>query len=217
MAASSQDLTANNRQWVADSLARDPAFLEKLGADQHPEYLYIGCSDSRVPANEILGLQPGELFVHRNVGNVVANTDLNVLAVIEYAVRHLHVKRIIVCGHYGCGGVAASTSAQDLGLLNSWLGNIRDVYRLHQAELEAIHEDDLRMRRLVELNVQEQCVNVIKLAVVQHAYVERGYPRVEGWVFDMKTGHLTDLRLDMSEIVGRLQSIYRLTDKDWFS
>src|SRR5690606_19688751 len=155
----------------------------------------IGCSDSRVTAEEIMGAEPGDVFVHRNVANLVNATDLNVMAVTNYAVRYLGVKHIVVCGHYGCGGVKAAMQSKDFGILNPWLRNIRDVYRLHHAELNAITDENKRYDRLVELNVQEQCVNLTKLASVQQEYLKNGYPIVHGWVFDMRTGRLIDLEL----------------------
>lgn len=205
----------NNKEWVQSKLNADADFFEKLAKDQNPEYLYIGCSDSRVPANEIMGLEPGDVFVHRNVANLVCSIDLNVMAVINYAVRHLEVKHVVVCGHYNCGGVKAAMQPKDLGILNPWLRNIRDVYRLHKEELNAIASEGDRYNRLVELNVQEQCINVIKLASVQQQYVKNGYPRVHGWVFDLKTGLLKDLNLDFEKILHDIQEIYNLTDSNW--
>lgn len=201
----------NNRKWVASMKEKDADFFEKLAKDQTPDFLYIGCSDSRVPANEIMGLEPGEVFVHRNVANVVASIDLNVMSVINYAVAHLKVKHIIVCGHYNCGGVRAAMLPKDMGILNPWLRNIRDVYRLHQEELDGIADEHERYNRLVELNVQEQAINVIKTAVVQKSYVATQYPTVHGWVFDLKTGLLKDLNLDFPEILKNIQKIYDLT------
>lgn len=205
------ELFENNKQWVAENVGKNADFLSKLSADQQPDYLYIGCSDSRVPANEIMGLEPGEVFVHRNIANLVINIDLNVMSVIEYAVAHLKVKHIIVCGHYNCGGVKAAMTSQDLGILNPWLRNIRDVYRLHQAELDGITDEHQRYNRLVELNVKEQCINVIKTAVVQKQYVANGFPTVHGWVFDLKTGLLKDLEIDFNAALKGIQKIYNLT------
>ena len=165
--ASYEQLFENNRNWVASKLATNKEFFEKIAREQHPDYLYIGCSDSRVTAEDLMGVEPGEVFVHRNVANLVNATDLNVMAVINYAVRHLNVKHIIVCGHYNCGGVKAAMQPVDMGILNPWLRNIRDVYRLHKTELNNIKDVEQRYRRLVELNVEEQCINVIKLASVQ--------------------------------------------------
>jgi carbonic anhydrase len=206
-----EQLFENNKKWVADNVAKKADFLEKLSADQTPEYLYIGCSDSRVPANDIMGLEPGEVFVHRNIANLVISIDMNVMSVINYAVRHLKVKHIIVCGHYNCGGVKAAMTPTDLGILNPWLRNIRDVYRLHEAELDTITNEHDKYNRLVELNVLEQCLNVIKTAVVQEEYIDDGYPRVHGWVFDLKTGLLKDLKFDFEGSLKKIQKIYDLT------
>lgn len=205
-----EQIFENNKKWVASKSELDIDFLTKLSKDQTPDYLYIGCSDSRVPANDIMGLEPGEVFVHRNIANLVCSIDLNVMSVINYAVRYLGVKHIIVCGHYNCGGVKAAMQPKDLGILNPWLRNIRDVYRLHKDELNAIPDEHDRYNRLVELNVQEQCVNVIKLASVQQQYNKNGYPIVHGWVFDLKTGLIKDLNLDFEKILKDIQEIYRL-------
>lgn len=206
-----EQLFENNKKWVADNVAKNTDFLEKLSRDQTPEYLYIGCSDSRVPANDIMGLEPGEVFVHRNVANLVVSIDLNVMSVINYAVRHLKVKHVIVCGHYNCGGVKAAMTPTDLGILNPWLRNIRDVYRLHEAELDSITDEHAKYNRLVELNVYEQCLNVIKTAAVQEEYIESGYPRVHAWVFDLKTGLLKDLQFDFEASLKKIQKLYDLT------
>jgi carbonic anhydrase len=206
-----KQLFENNKKWVASMKAKDADFFAKLAKDQTPEYLYIGCSDSRVPANDIMGLDPGEVFVHRNIANVVASIDLNVMSVINYAVAHLHVKHIIVCGHYNCGGVKAAMMPKDMGILNPWLRNIRDVYRFHFDELDAIKNESKRYNRLVELNVQEQAINVIKTAVVQKSYLENKYPQVHGWVFDLKTGLLKDLKINFDEALKNIQKIYDLT------
>lgn len=205
----------NNKNWVESKLAEDKDFFKTLSASQTPDYLYIGCSDSRVSAEEMMGLKPGEVFVTRNVANVVNTLDMSATAVIQYAVEHLKVKHIIVCGHYGCGGVKAAMTPQDLGLMNPWLRNIRDVYRLHQAELDAIEDDQKRYDRLVELNVQEQCINVIKMAVVQEQYLVDEYPIVHGWVFDLRTGKIIDLEIDFENILKDIQKIYNLTNSEW--
>ncbi|TFH29413.1 MAG: carbonic anhydrase [Myxococcales bacterium] len=207
-----EEVFENNRKWVAEHTLQDPDFFKRLKDHQNPDFLFIGCADSRVPANEIMGLNPGELFVHRNIANLVVSTDINAQSVIEYAVAHLDVKHIIVCGHYGCGGVAAALQPADLGLLNGWLREIRDVYRLHQGELDAIHDKDVRYRRLIELNVQEQCVNVIKTAVVQKRYLRTGHPIVHGWVYDIANGLLQDLEIPFGDILDKIQEIYRLED-----
>lgn len=211
-----EQIFENNRQWIASKTATEKDFFEKLARDQSPEYLYIGCSDSRVTAEDLMGAEPGEVFIHRNVANLVNAVDLNVMSVINYAVRHLKVKRIIVCGHYGCGGVKAAMQSRDLGILNPWLRNIRDVYRLHKTELLAIEDEHTRYDRLVELNVQEQCINVIKTAAVQQRYIEEGAPTVHGWVFDIRTGQLKDLKIDFGKVLHDIQEIYNLTHKDWF-
>ncbi len=205
----------NNRKWLESKLAEDQDFFKSLSATQTPDYLYIGCSDSRVSAEEMMGMKPGEVFVTRNVANVVNTLDMSATAVIQYAVEHLKVKHIIVCGHYGCGGVKAAMTPEDLGLLNPWLRNIRDVYRLHQQELDAIPDEHKRYDRLVELNVQEQCINVIKMAAVQERYILDEYPIVHGWVFDMRTGKIIDLEIDFEQILKDIQKIYDLTNSHW--
>ncbi|HUM50248.1 MAG TPA: carbonic anhydrase [Chitinophagales bacterium] len=199
----------NNKQWIAEKLAIDNDYFTKLAKGQSPEFLYIGCSDSRVTAEDLMGVQPGEVFIHRNIANLVNNVDLNVMSVLNYAVRHLKVKHIVVCGHYNCGGVKAAMQPADMGILNPWLRNIRDVYRLHKTELNAIEEEEKRYERLVELNVQEQCVNLIKTAAVQEAYKERGL-LVHGWVFDIHTGKLIDLKINFQSILENIMEIYRL-------
>jgi carbonic anhydrase len=202
----------NNRKWVKEKTRRDPDFFTRLKDQQNPDFLFIGCADSRVPANDIMGLDPGEVFVHRNVANLVVGTDINANSVIEYAVGQLGVEHVVVCGHYGCGGVAAAMQPADLGLLNGWLREIRDVYRLHQQELDAIEDPDARYRRLIELNVQEQCVNVIKTAIVQKKYAQSGHPIVHGWVYDIANGILRDLEIPFDAILKQIQEIYRLED-----
>jgi len=205
-----EEVFENNRKWIERNTVQDPDFFSRLADQQNPDFLFIGCSDSRVPPNEIMGLDPGTVFVHRNVANLVVSTDINAQSVIEYAVAHLDVQHVVVCGHYGCGGVAAAMKPADLGLLNGWLREIRDVYRLYQQELDAIEDADARYRRLVELNIQEQCVNVIKTAVVQRTYVRTGHPIVHGWVYDVSNGLLRDLEIPFGEILGKIQEIYRL-------
>ena len=200
----------NNRRWVAERTAADASFFERLSREQHPQFLYVGCADSRVPANEIMGLAPGDVFVHRNVANIVVNTDANAQACIQYAVEHLAVRHVVVCGHYGCGGVGAAMKAEDMGALNGWLREVRDVYRLHADELDAIEDDEARYRRLVELNVREQCVNVTKTSWVQRAFATTGYPRVHGWVYDLSNGLLEDLHVPFEKILERIQRIYQI-------
>ena len=199
----------NNELWVAEKLQKDPNYFINLDKGQSPDFLYIGCSDSRVTAEDLMGVGPGEVFIHRNIANMVVSIDMNVMSVINYAVRHLKVKHIIVCGHYSCGGVKAAMQPKDMGILNPWLRNIRDVYRTHKDELNAIECEEARYDRLVELNVQEQCINVIKLAAVQEAYQERGIS-VHGWVFDIHSGKLIDLKIDFPKILADIMEIYRL-------
>ncbi len=200
----------NNRKWVAEKTGADPQYFEKMATGQHPELLYIGCSDSRVTAEDLMGLQPGQVFIHRNVANLVVSTDNNLNAVVQYAVEHLLVKHIIVCGHYECGGVKAALHPSDMGQLNSWLQTLRDVYRLHRAELDQITEERARFDRLVELNVQEQCINIIKIDHVQRMWYKTGFPTIHGWVFDIRTGQLKNLGLNMEEIFSEVRSIYDL-------
>ncbi len=210
-----REVFKRNKQWVKNMRAEDPDFFARLAEKQHPEFLFIGCSDSRVPANTVMGVDPGRVFVHRNIANLVVNTDSNALSTIHYAVDHLEVEHIVICGHYGCGGIAAALEPKDLGILNGWLRNIRDVYRLHTDELDAIEDEDERRRRLVELNVQEQCLNVIKTAVVQRNYLKRGAPKVHGWVYDLKSGLLKDLQIPFEELLEEVRRHYRLTpDED---
>jgi len=200
----------NNKDWVKSKLNLNPNYFKDLSEGQDPEFLYIGCSDSRVSAEELMGLDPGDAFVHRNIANLVPNTDLSSMSVLEYAVDHLRVNHVVVCGHYYCGGVKAAMQATDLGLLNPWLRNIRDVYRTHREELNAIVDVEDKYKRLVELNVQEQCINVIKTAVIQKAYRERKIT-VHGWVFDIHSGSLIDLNIDFDRILENIMEIYRLS------
>jgi carbonic anhydrase len=205
------EIFENNKKWIEQRMRENKDFFHELARDQKPDYLYIGCSDSRVTAEEIMGLRPGEAFIHRNVANLVNNVDLNVIAVINYAIRHLHVKHIIVCGHYNCGGVKAAMVPKDLGILNPWLRVIRDVYRIHKNELDGIADEQKRYDRLVELNVQEQCINIIKTAALQLSFAQSGFPRVHGWVFDIHTGKIIDLNIDMDAILANIREIYDLT------
>ncbi|EIJ41035.1 carbonic anhydrase [Beggiatoa alba B18LD] len=204
-----ENVFKNNEKWIAEKLSIDPDYFNRLSQGQTPEILYIGCSDSRVTAEELMGVQPGEVFVHRNIANMVISIDLNIMSVLNYAIKHLKVKYVVVCGHYCCGGVKAAMQSQDLGILNPWLRNIRDVYRLHKKELNAITDENQRYNRLIELNVQEQCINLIKTAAVQQAYKERGLT-VHGWVFDIYTGKLIDLKIDFKKILKDIMEIYDL-------
>ena len=205
-----EQIFENNRKWVVRQKVSDKDFFRRLAAGQDPDFLYIGCSDSRVTAEDLMGVQPGEVFVHRNIANIISNTDLNVMSVINFAVTHLRVKHIVVCGHYLCGGVRAAMQPHDLGILNPWLRNIRDVYRLHRHELNTIENEEHRFDRLVELHVEEQCINVLKTAVVQKAFLKTGYPLVHGWVFNVRSGELVDLQFDFNKRLEDIQEIYNL-------
>src|SRR6478735_126786 len=176
-------LLLENKAWAAEQVHKDPDFFKRLAELQAPEILWIGCSDSRVPANQITGTQPGEIFVHRNVANLVINTDVNVLSVLDFAVNHLKIRHVIVCGHYGCGGVKAAITQKDFKfVLNMWLRNIKDVYRLHHEELDKIADEEKRVDRLVELNVQEQVYNLAKTSIIQRAWKQEKRPDLHGWV-----------------------------------
>jgi carbonic anhydrase len=202
-------LFVNNRNWVEKKLKMDPEYFQKLLAGQKPEYLFIGCSDSRVPANEITGTDPGEMFVHRNIANMVVNSDINMLAVLQYSVEVLNVKHVIVCGHYGCGGVKAAMEGEQLGLIDKWLRNIKDVYRMHELELDAIKNPEIKNRRMVELNVQEQVFNLMKTSFIQKNRKLYGFPQVHGWVYDLADGYINDLNIDVDKELGE-HDIYRL-------
>ncbi len=204
-----EQIFRNNKEWIDEKLKTDRDFFRNLRLGQNPDILYIGCSDSRVTAEEMMGAKPGEVFVHRNIANMVSNNDLSAMSVITYAINHLKVNHIVVCGHYYCGGVKAAMQSADYGILNPWLRSIRDVYRLHKKELDGIQDEELKYKRLIELNVQEQCVNVIKTADYQKAYRDRRLT-VHGWVFDMETGELKDLKIDFDKILEGIMEIYRL-------
>jgi carbonic anhydrase len=204
-----QQIFKNNRQWAEDKLGVDNNYFKKLASGQNSKILYIGCSDSRVSAEEMMGVAPGEVFVHRNIANMVPNNDLNSHSVLSYAVNHLEVDHIIVCGHYNCGGIKAAMIQQDFGILNPWLRNIRDVFRLHMEELRMITNEEQQYDRFVELNVQEQCINVIKTADVQKAILTRNIT-IHGWVFDIHTGRLVDLKIDFHKILEKIMEIYKI-------
>ncbi len=205
-----EQLFENNKMWATQKKAIDKNYFKDLSEGQNPDILYIGCSDSRVTAEDMMGVQPGQMFVHRNVANLVPNNDNNSASVIEYAIAHLKVKHIIVCGHYFCGGIKAAMQSEDLGILNPWLRNIRDVYRLHKEELNAIADETNRYKRLVELNVQEQCINIIKTAVWQKSFLKNTLPTVHGLVFDIHSGTLIDLNIDVQGIAQSIREIYDL-------
>jgi carbonic anhydrase len=202
-------LFEKNEEWVHSKTTLDPAYFQNLAKDQSPDYLWIGCSDSRVPANEVVGLEPGELLVHRNVANVFPHTDFNCLSVLEFAVNILHVKHVIVCGHYGCGGVKAAMDDHHLGLVDNWLRNIRDVYARHKEELDKIENETERYNRLVELNVMQQVLNVCHTTIVQEAWYREQALCVHGWVYDLQSGKLKDLNCCFSGI-DQVESIYRI-------
>jgi len=186
-------LFENNKRWADGIKEKDPDFFTKLSKQQNPEYLWIGCSDSRVPANEIVGLIPGEVFVHRNIANLVVHTDLNCLSVIQFAVEVLKIKHIIVCGHYGCGGIKAAVENKDHGLIDNWLQHIRDIYRFHKIELDALANDVAKYNILCEINVKEQVLNVCKTTIVKNVWNSGGELSVHGWIYDIKNGLLQDL------------------------
>ena len=182
-------LLEENKNWAAEKLKSDPEFFNRLAQVQTPEFLWIGCSDSRVPPNEITQTDPGDIFIHRNIANLVVNTDVNMLSVLDYAVNHLKVKHVVVCGHYGCGGVKAALSKTDFNLaLNMWLRNIKDVYRFHRKELDAITDESTQLNRLIELNVQEQMINLAKTSIIQRAWKNNNRPELHGWVYDLHDG-----------------------------
>ncbi|SNR32143.1 carbonic anhydrase [Lutibacter agarilyticus] len=199
----------NNKQWVVHKLNENPNYFTELSEDHKPEILYIGCSDSRVSSEELMGAQPGDVFVMRNIANMVSSLDVSAMSIIKYAVSELKVKHVIVCGHYECGGVKAAMESNDLGILNPWLRNIRDVYRMHSEELNAITCQEEKYKRLVELNVREQCINVLKTSDVQLAINNRDF-KVHGWVFDIHNGKLVDLKINFGEILEEIKQIYHL-------
>jgi carbonic anhydrase len=181
-------LLLNNQIWAANMVEKDPEFFSRLAKTQRPEILWIGCSDSRVPASEITGTLPGEIFVHRNIANMVVNTDLNMLSVLQYAVEVLKVRHVIVCGHYGCGGVQAAMTNKSFGLINKWLRNVKDVYRIHRAEVDALPTVEAKFDRMVEFNVQEQVNDLAKTSIIQRAWHQRGAPFLHGWVYRLSDG-----------------------------
>jgi len=209
LAESYTALLSGNREWVDQRLKEDPDYFKKLSQGQSPEVLWIGCSDSRVPANQITGTKPGEVFVHRNIANVCAHSDMNMLSVLDYAVNVLKVKHVIVAGHYGCGGVAAALSNKQFGLIDNWLRHIKDVYRLHSHELDRISDPQLRVNRLVELNVIEQSYNLCKTTIIQNAWKERNDLEVHGWVIDIGTGLVKDLKVSSND-PQKLGYVYKL-------
>ena len=204
---SEQLLLKANKAWVEEQLSNNPGFFSVLSGPQNPEFLWIGCADSRVPAETITGTTPGQLFVHRNVANQVIHTDFNMLSVLQYAIEVLEVKHVIVCGHYGCGGVQNALSNKDLGLINKWLRHIKDIYRFHQTELDSLGTETDRFDRLVELNVTEQISNLAQTSIIQKSWQKKGFPILHGWVYDLHTGLLKELKRMDSE--SPLDEIYR--------
>jgi carbonic anhydrase len=188
-----EKLLKNNKEWAADVVLKDPEFFNRIANVQNPEFLWIGCSDSRVPADRVTGTQPGEIFVHRNIANMVIHTDLNLLSVLEYAVDHLKVNHIIVCGHYGCGGVKAAMSRHNFDLINKWIRNIKDVYRIHRDTIDHQTKPEDRLNKLIELNVQEQVMNLAKTSIVQRAWKDRKGPEIHGWVYSLEDGIIKEL------------------------
>jgi carbonic anhydrase len=209
MEKSIKNLLENNKNWVANKLAIDPTYFEKLSNSQNPEYLWIGCSDSRVPANQITGTLPGDIFVHRNIANMVVHSDMNMLSVLSYAVEVLKVKHIIVCGHYGCGGVMAAMENKQFGLIDNWLRHIKDVYRYHHKELDAIEDKTQRARRFVEVNVMEQVHDLGKTSIVQNAWKNKQPLHVHGWVYDIHDGIIKDLDVSFT-CTKDLHKVYHL-------
>jgi carbonic anhydrase len=183
-----EKLLLQNKAWAKEIAESDPNFFPHLAEIQTPEFLWIGCSDSRVPANQVTGTEPGQIFVHRNIANMVVHTDLNLLSVVEYAVWHLKVRHVIVCGHYGCGGVKAAMTNRSFGILNKWLRNIKDVHRIHQEEVDAITDPEAQINRMVELNVCEQVLNLAKTSIIQRAWKEEQRPHLHGWVYGLDNG-----------------------------
>ncbi len=209
MEKSYQKLLLNNKEWVSKQLDANPEYFEELAKGQSPEYLWIGCSDSRVPANEITGTQPGDIFVHRNIANMVVHTDMNMLSVLSYAVEVLKVKHIIVCGHYRCGGVLAAMGNKQYGLIDNWLRHLKDVYRIHQTELDSISDESDRVNRFVELNVIEQVLDLAKTSIVQNAWKNKQALHIHGWVYDIHNGLIKDLEVTCRQVQD-ISQVYQL-------
>ena len=199
----------NNKKWVESQLALDKDYFKDLAKGQQPPLLWIGCSDSRVPANEIIGAKPGEVFVHRNIANMVIHSDMNMLSVLDYAVNVLKVKHIIVCGHYGCGGVKAAMGNQSIGLIDNWIRHIKDVYRLHEHYLDTIEDEEERFNKFVEVNAQEQVFDLAKTSIVQNAWRNGQELALHGWTYGLNSGYVTDLGVNMSSN-SELDEVYRL-------
>lgn len=204
-----RSLLEGNKQWVKEKLEQDPEYFDRLAKGQSPQVLWIGCSDSRVPANEITRTNPGDIFVHRNIANMVVHSDMNMLSVLDYAVNILKVRHVIVCGHYGCGGVKAAMENEQHGLVDNWLRHIKDVYRIHNDELESIKDPHARLDRFVELNIIEQVFDLSKTSIIQNAWRTRNLPIVHGWVYDIKNGIIRDLNVSLHS-KATLPSIYHI-------
>ena len=204
-----KQLLENNKKWVEDQLALDKDFFKDLAKGQNPQLLWIGCSDSRVPANEIVGGKPGDVFVHRNIANMVVHSDMNMLSVLDYAVNVLKVKHVIVCGHYGCGGVKAALGNSSIGIIDNWIRHIKDVYRLHKDELDNIPNEDERFNTFVEINVKEQVFDLAKTSIVQNAWKNNQELFLHGWVYGLNSGYVTDLNVNISSEKD-LDDVYQL-------
>jgi len=203
-------LIDNNKEWVDKRLSQDPNYFKNLAKGQQPPVLWIGCADSRVPANELIGAQPGEVFVHRNIANMVIHTDMNMLSVLDYAVNALKVKHVIVCGHYGCGGIKAAMGNQHIGVIDNWIRHIKDVYRFHHDELDSISNEEKRFDRFVELNVKEQVYDLAKTSIVQNAWENKQELYIHGWVYDIGTGLVNDLGINFNNN-DELDDVYQLS------
>ena len=204
-----EQIIENNKKWVESITAQDPDFFKNLSKGQHPPLLWIGCADSRVPANQIIGAKPGEVFVHRNIANMVIHSDMNMLSVLDFAVNVLKIKHVIVCGHYGCGGVKASMGNNSIGLIDNWIRHIKDVYRLHQTELDNIEDQEARFNRFVEINVKEQVHDLAKTSIVQAAWKNGQTLHLHGWVYGLNSGYVTDLEVNFSSNQD-LEEVYKL-------
>jgi carbonic anhydrase len=204
-----QTLLENNKKWVKSKTNQDPTYFTKLAQGQKPPVLWIGCSDSRVPANEIIGAEPGEVFVHRNIANMVVHSDMNLLSVLDFAVNVLQVKHIIVCGHYGCGGVQAAMTNKHIGLIDNWIRHIKDVFRHHHLELNSIEDSESRVNRFIELNVVEQVINLAKTSIVQSAWENGDSLHIHGWVYDVADGLVRDLNISIKND-STLSEVYKL-------
>lgn len=204
-----KSLLDNNRKWVGEQLAENKDFFNELAQGQNPPLLWIGCADSRVPANQITGTKPGEVFVHRNIANMVVHTDMNMLSVLDYAVNVLGVRHVIVCGHYGCGGVLAAMKTRQFGLIDNWIRHIKDVYRFHKTELESIEDLDERANRFVELNVMEQVLGLSKTSIIQNAWRDGKGPGIHGWVYDIRNGLIKDLEVTLRD-TSELEPVYQM-------